>query len=109
MINQPEGRACGRRRDGEPSFDVDAFSREHPHSLHTIPADNRSVKDYLMEERYDESRVWTREVRTWSRRQSRAIRRLNKVAEVSGTKTGAGRSRRHLPTRHSSGRLPRTL
>ncbi len=72
----------------EPTFDVDAFSAEYPESLHTIPADDGSMKNHRMEERYDQSRIWTCEVREWSRRQSRATREANKTAEVSGAMSG---------------------
>ena len=72
----------------EPTFDVDAFAFEFPDSLHTIPADDGSTKNYRMEERYDQSRVWTCEVKEWSRRQSRATREANKAAEASGKGKG---------------------
>ena len=41
-----------------------------------------------MTERYDQSRVWTCEVKEWSRRQSRATREANKAAEAPGEGKG---------------------
>ena len=72
----------------EPTFDVDAFSSEYPDSLHTIPADDGSMKNYRAEERYDQSRVWTCEVREWSRRQSRATREANAAANEKAARSG---------------------
>ncbi len=72
----------------EATFDVDAFSFEYPDSLHTIPADDGASKNYRMLESYDQSRVWTCEVKEWSRRQSRATREANKAAEASGKSKG---------------------
>ena len=88
---RPIGSKTGHSVGGgqkEATFDVDAFAFEFPDSLHTIPADDGSTKNYHMEERYDQSRVWTCEVKEWSRRQSRATREANKAAEASGKSSG---------------------
>ena len=71
------------------TFDTDAFSTEFPDCLHTIPADDGRSENYRMLENFDKSRVWTCEVKEWSRRQSRATREANQAAEVSGTKPGS--------------------
>lgn len=60
----------------EPTFDVDAFVKEHAASVHTIPASKAP------------SRLWTCNVREWMRRQSRATRQLN--MEVKEGKGGQG-------------------
>ena len=88
---RPIGSKTGHSVGGghkEATFDVDAFAFEFPDSLHTIPADDGSTKNYHMEERYDQSRVWTCEVKEWSRRQSRATKEANKAAEASGKSNG---------------------
>ena len=86
--NEQDFRPLGRREAGMPglngasretTFDIEAFSQDRPDTLHTIPAG-------------DKSRVWTCDVKEWRRRQTQASREANKQAEVSGTKTGAGRS-----------------
>ena len=55
----------------EASFDVEAFSADHPDALHTIPAG-------------DKSRVWTCAVKDWRSWQTRATREANKQAEAKG-------------------------
>ena len=69
----------------EANFDVEAFKAEYPDSLHTIPAvsEVKSV-NYEMQLICDSSRLWTCEVKEWSRRQSRATREANKEAAASG-------------------------
>ena len=69
----------------EATFDVEAFRDEYPDSLHTIPAvsEVRSV-NYDAQLICDSSRLWTCEVKEWSRRQSRATRELNREAAATG-------------------------
>ena len=84
---RPLGPKTGHSTGGghkEASFDVDAFAHEYPDALHTIPADDGHVEDYRATERYDKSRRWTCEVKTWSRLQTRATREANKEASASG-------------------------
>ncbi|MCY4559085.1 MAG: ParB/RepB/Spo0J family partition protein [Chloroflexi bacterium] len=76
------------RGNGEPTFDVDAFSAAHPHRLHTIPADDGASENYRLLERYEKSRVWTCHVREWSRWQSRDTRERNRAIEAHGDGSG---------------------
>ena len=88
---RPLGAKTGQATGGghkEASFNVAEFSHEFADSLHTVPADDGHVENYRMTERYDQSRVWTCEVKEWSRRQSRATREANKAAEASGEGKG---------------------
>ena len=72
----------------EASFNVDEFSHEFADALHTVPADDGHVENYRLTERYDQSRVWTCEVKQWSRRQSRATREANQATEAPGEGRG---------------------
>ena len=72
----------------EASFNVDEFSHEFADLLHTVPADDGHVENYRLTERYDQSRVWTCEVKQWSRRQSRATREANQATEAPGEGRG---------------------
>ena len=84
---RPLGPKTGSSTGGghrEAGFDVDAFEFEFRDSLHTIPADDGHVENHRPTERYDKGRVWTCEVKEWSRRQSRATREANKDAAASG-------------------------
>ena len=68
----------------EATFDIEAFKAEFPGSLHTVPAvSGYKVVNYEAELICDGSRLWTCEVKEWSRRQSRATREANKAAEGS--------------------------
>ena len=69
----------------EATFDVGAFRAEYPDSLHTIPAvsEVKSV-NYEAQLICDGSRLWTCNVKEWSRRQSRATREANREAAASG-------------------------
>ena len=71
----------------ETTFDVEAFSADRPHSLHTIPVGESS------------SRVWTCDVKEWRRRQTQATREANQAAEVSGTKPGSKSGASAAPSR----------
>ena len=84
---RPLGAETGHSTGGghrEASFNVEEFSHEFSDSLHTIPADDGFVENYRMAERYDKSRVWTCEVKEWSRRQTRATREANQKTAASG-------------------------
>ena len=84
---RPLGAETGHSTGGghrEASFNVDEFGHEFSDSLHTIPADDGFVENYRMAERYDKSRVWTCEVKEWSRRQTRATREANQKTAASG-------------------------
>ena len=88
---RPLGAKTGPATGGgnkEASFNVDEFSHEFADALHTVPADDGHVENYRLTERYDQSRVWTCEVKEWSRRQSRATREANKATEASGEGKG---------------------
>ena len=88
---RPLGPKTGHSTGGghrEATFDVDAFAFEHPDALHTIPGDDGHFENYQRTERYDQSRLWTCEVREWSRRQTRATREANQEADASGNGTG---------------------
>ncbi len=78
----------------EATFDVGEFEFEFRDCLHTIPADDGSYdrKNYRRHDLYDQSRVWTCEVKEWSRRQSRATREANKEAAESGASPSAGKA-----------------
>ena len=76
-------RSTDERR--EPSFDVDAFKRDFPDSLHTIPAISKVEQVNFRDKVHcDNSRVWTCEVKEWSRRQSRGTREANLAAKAAG-------------------------
>ena len=66
------------------TFDTDAFAHEFGDSLHTVPATTASNPYGAEDPAYEQSRVWTCEVKEWSRQQSRATREANKEAEASG-------------------------
>ena len=66
------------------TFDTDAFAHEFADSLHTVPATTATNAYGGADPAYEQSRVWTCEVREWSRQQSRATREANKEAEASG-------------------------
>ena len=88
---RPLGAKTGQATGGgnkEASFNVEEFSHEFSDLLHTVPADDGQIEAYRLTERYDQSRVWTCEVKEWSRRQSRATREANKAAEASGEGKG---------------------
>ena len=88
---RPLGAKTGQATGGghkEASFNVEEFSHEFSDSLHTVPADDGHREAYRLAERYDQSRVWTCEVKEWSQRQSRATREANKAAEASGEGKG---------------------
>ena len=88
---RPLGAETGHSTGGghrEASLNVEEFGHEFSDSLHTIPADDGHVENYRITERYDKARVWTCEVREWSRRQARATREANKEAEASGKGKG---------------------
>ena len=77
----------GGNRDA--TFDVDEFAAEFPSALHTIPAEkNTSQFDddtyQPIRHPFGQSRLWTCEVKEWSRRQTRATREANKAAETTG-------------------------
>ncbi len=99
---RPIGPKTGHETGGghrEATFDVDAFSLAFPNSLHTIPADDGHSENYFLLENYAKSRVWTSEVREWSRWQSRATRERNAQAEASGESKPAGGAARKPPSR----------
>ncbi len=99
---RPIGPKTGHEVGGanrEPTFDTDAFSFEFADCLHTIPADDGRSENYRALELYDKSRVWTCEVREWSRRQSRATREANAQAAVSGGGKAAGGNSPKAPSR----------
>ena len=88
---RPLGPKTGSSTGGghrEATFDVDAFEFEFRDSVHTVPADDGHVENHRPTERYDKGRVWTCEVKEWSRRQSRATREANKDAAASGKGKG---------------------
>ena len=97
---RPIGPKTGHETGGghkEANFDIDAFGFEFADCLHTIPADDGRSENYYPLENYDKSRVWTCQVREWSRRQSRATRERNAQAEASGeSKPAGGASRKSL-------------
>ena len=98
---RPIGPKTGHEVGGgnrQPTFDTDAFSFEFPDSLHTIPADDGRSEGYTRLELYDKSRVWTCEVREWSRRQSRATREANAQAATSGGSKAAGGQQAKKPS-----------
>ena len=69
----------------EATFDVDAFVRDYPESVHTIPAVSKSeLVNYRSRVTCEGSRDWTCEVKEWSRRQSRATREANKEVQTDG-------------------------
>ena len=69
----------------EANFDVDAFKEDYPDTLHTIPAVSRTeVVNWEARLFLDSSRLWTCNVKEWSRRKSRTTREANKAAEASG-------------------------
>ena len=74
----------------EATFDTDAFAFEFADCLHTIPADDGRSENYHRLQNYDKSRVWTCQVREWSRRQSRATRERNAQAKAATTATAEG-------------------
>ena len=64
----------------ECTFDIQAFQQEYPTALHTIPPDEATDRYGGHSNTYERSRLWTCEVREWSRWQSRATREANKAA-----------------------------
>ncbi len=77
----------GKREAG---FDVGEFEFEFKDCLHTIPADDGRSENYRALENYDQSRLWTCEVKEWSRRQGRATREANQEKAGSGGGTSTG-------------------
>ena len=73
----------------EAMFDIEAFKGNFPDNLHTIP-DVSDIQTVNWETRVicDTSRLWTCQVKEWSRWQSRATRAANRVAEASGVSQG---------------------
>ena len=57
------------------------------------------MENYRPTERYDKGRVWTCEVKEWSRRQSRATREANKEAAASGKGKGKAVGQAKAPSR----------
>ena len=83
---RPQHSTAGAAR--EASFDVDSFTAERPHKLHTIPVgvfDGEST-----EGKYDETRLWTCDVKPWRTLQTRATREANKEAAATGGNGGDG-------------------
>ena len=80
----------GRR---EVAFNVDEFVWEYRDSQHTIPEDDGHIEDYRATQLYEKSRLWTCEVKEWSRRQASATREANKEAEASGRTAPASSSK----------------
>ena len=71
--------------DKEASFEVESFKEDNSDSLHTIPAVSEyKVVNYEAQLICDGSRLWTCEVKEWSRRQSRATREANRAGESTG-------------------------
>ena len=75
-------KTCGGHKVA--TFDTEAFGHEFADSLHTVPATTATNPYGGEDPAYEQSRVWTCEVREWSRQQSRATREANKEAEASG-------------------------
>ena len=87
---RPIGASTGYRTGGghkAATFDVDAFAHEYADALHTIPGTTATHEWGGEDPAYEKSRVWTCEVREWSRQQSRATREANKEAPASGGAT----------------------
>ena len=81
---KPPTHAVGEANQ-EATFDVDAFKADYSDSLHTIPAVSEvKTVNYDAQLICDGSRLWTCEVKEWSRRQSRATREANREAAASG-------------------------
>ena len=77
----------------EATFDVEAFKAEFPDSLHTIPAVSKAdIVNYEEQITCDGSRLWTCQIREWTRRQTRATREANKQTEEA-TRTPDGRTK----------------
>ena len=116
VFNEDDWRPLGPRpKDGrgqwhrEPTFDVEAFKKDHPGALHTIPeiSSTERVDSYHQITHHDKSRLWTCEVKEWSRRQSRATREANK--EAAGQRANPGiqeRERRRLAAGGTAGTGP---
>ena len=87
---RPIGASTGYRTGGghkAATFDVDAFAHEYADALHTIPGTTATHEWGGEDPAYEKSRVWTCEVKEWSRQQSRATREANKEAPASGGAT----------------------
>ena len=77
----------------EATFDVEAFRAAFPNNVHTIPAVSKTeTVNYELQLTCDASRLWTCQVKEWSRRQSRATREASKAAVEAG-KTPDGRTK----------------
>ena len=89
----------------EAGFDIEAFKAKHRDKLHTIPAVSKT-ETVLYEQRItcDNSRLWTCEVREWSRRQTRATREASKAAEAT-TQLRDGRTKGKADSDSQLGKL----
>ena len=75
----PAAGATGEARL-EPNFDTEAFKRDYPAQLHIIPAVSKTEIIRFQEQIYcGASRLWTCEVKEWSRRKAAATREANKA------------------------------
>ena len=100
--NEQDWRPLGPKSDAhtvggankEATFDVEAFRAEFAGSVHTIPAVSKTeTVNYELQLTCDGSRLWTCQVKEWSRRQSRATREASKAAGEVG-KTPDGRTKK---------------
>ena len=86
----PKPARTGGGANKQATFDIDAFRAEYPDSIHTIPAVSKAdVVNFEEQITCDGSRVWTCEVKEWSRRQSRVTREANQATETAGTSPSA--------------------
>ena len=69
----------------EASFDVKEFSADFRKCLHLVPGEEHGEFDVGFGQ-FQASRVWTCEVKEWSRRQTRATREANREAQANPDK-----------------------
>ena len=83
-----------REANKEATFDTEAFKAAFPESLHTVPAVSEyKVVNYEAQLICDGSRLWTCQVKEWSRWQSRATREANREIDATGDPRGTPSNR----------------